>query len=54
MDLIHYADEHGLELALTASPDYGSNKARLEAWYSSLGFVYSRGPKGTEMVRRNN
>ena len=49
--LIRYADAHGLTLALTASPDYGSDKARLEAWYASLGFQHSPGPKGTSMVR---
>ncbi len=46
-DLIKYADANGLKMALKASGDYGSDKARLEAWYDSLGFK----KQGTKMVR---
>ena len=44
-DIIEWADMHELTIALTPSPDFGGNKARLAKWYRSMGFVMTKGRK---------
>lgn len=42
-DLLNAADEQGRVVALSPSADFGGNKAKLERWYKSLGFVPNKG-----------
>jgi len=42
-ELISYADNSSKVIALTASSDFGSSKARLEKFYKSKGFVKNSG-----------
>lgn len=42
-DVLDYADEGGKTVALTPDGSLGGNKARLEAWYKSLGFQSNKG-----------
>lgn len=41
--LCDYADRHGLAIALTPDPVYGSSKTRLTQFYRRFGFVPNKG-----------
>lgn len=42
-DVLDYADAQGKPVALSPSRDFGSNLAKLEAWYRALGFSPNKG-----------
>ena len=49
--LCAWADHECEVLTLTASDEYGSDRDRLETWYTRLGFESGYGPRGARMIR---
>jgi predicted GNAT family acetyltransferase len=49
-DVLDYADSNGKTVALTPDGSFGGNKAKLEAWYKSLGFSQNKGRKADHSI----